>query len=576
MKITTKLIISTLSVLLCSSIVIIAATISGASHYLIVLLLFFLTILTVFSIFTFEITVKPIEKLSEKVHDLLQKDLSGRITIAKPDEIGQLEQEINRLLDNVQKQEKEFETNVHDQMQTYQKNMKDMERFNKTVIDRELKMIQLKQELAKLKQQLHLPQDQVPTLQTLSRLQTANISQEEFKNALLNVLEDLEISKRNIEQEKIKDEAILESIGDGMITTDQNGKITLINKAAQDMLLVSSQDVLSKPIEEALQFEYEKQKHMPRNDIPVYVALASEHKVMATIANSIYLVRNDGTRFATAMTATPVILSDPVIKTKSGAVGTITIFRDTTKEKEVDRMKTEFISLASHQLRTPLSAIKWFLEMLLDGDVGAVTKDQKDLLESAHQSNERMIELVNSLLNISRIESGRIIIDPKPTDLGQLVNEIIQEVKVKLDQKKQVLVVSIHDKLPIINIDPKLIRQVYLNLLTNAIKYTPNEGEISVFLSRKEDKIISQISDNGFGIPQEEQNKVFQKFYRGGNIIKVVTDGNGLGLYLVKAIVESSHGTIWFESKEGKGTSFWFSLPVSGTPRKEGEVTLDS
>lgn len=381
---------------------------------------------------------------------------------------------------------------------------------------------------------------------------------------------ELEAAQQQLLGNVKQDEALLASIGDGVIATDQSGYIVWMNKVAEEMLKVTRETIVGKPYDSVWSLETEKGEALSEEAQPISLAI----KTGTTVRNSdYYYVRKDEAgkpivRFAVAVTIAPVMLNGQII-------GIINVFRDVTHERQVDRMKTEFISLASHQLRTPLSAIRWFTEMLINGDAGELTPDQMEFAKNVSDSTQRMIDLVNSLLNISRIESGRIIVAPKPTDLNELVSGIVSDLKAKIEDRHQTLVVSVHKDLPKIDLDPHLIGQVYLNLLTNAIKYTPKGGEISVFISRKGDELVSQVTDNGYGIPKEDQGKMFQKFFRATNVSKIETDGTGLGLYLIKAIVESSGGKIWFQSEVGKGTSFWFSLPMSGMKPKEGEVTLD-
>jgi PAS domain S-box-containing protein len=373
-------------------------------------------------------------------------------------------------------------------------------------------------------------------------------------------------SEKELGERAAKDEALLSSIGEGIVVTDKSGLVEKINPPAEKMVGWKNEEVVGKKWFEIALLVDDKGNPIPAEKRATQRVLATGQAV----SNSTYnYIRRDGTIFPVGTTAAPVIIDGKT-------VGVIAVFRDITKEKEIDRAKSEFVSLASHQLRTPLSAIRWYAEMLMNGDVGTVTEEQKEYVKAMYQSNERMIELVNSLLNISRIESGRIKIDPEPTDLGELVKQVLSDLTPKIKAKNQNLAVSVHPGLPKINIDPKMIRQVYMNLLTNALKYTPEGGEINVMISRKGEDIISQVADSGCGIPQSEQDQVFEKFFRADNAQKMEADGTGLGLYLAKSIVGSSQGKLWFESREGKGSTFWFSLPVAGIAAKKGEVTIDA
>lgn len=375
-----------------------------------------------------------------------------------------------------------------------------------------------------------------------------------------------------LDERGARDEALLSSIGEGMLAIDKDGIVIMANDAAEALLQCNKSELINQPVQKIIPETSSGPggNGMPFTDRLQKQVLQRGQKLVFSSVNvdNVVFLKKDNTAMPVFVVATPVVAAGV-------SIGSVLIFRDATKDKEVDRMKTEFISLASHQLRTPLSAIKWFSEMLLNGDAGKMSTEQTDFTKNIADSTERMIDLVNSLLNISRMESGRIVVDPRPTDLGKLVKAIVSDLKAKTEEKEHSLVISVHKDLKEINLDPHLIGQVYMNFLTNAIKYTPKGGEITVMVSKKDGEIVSQISDNGYGIPKAQYDHVFEKFFRAENIAKVETDGTGLGLYLVKAIVESSGGKVWFKSEEGKGTTFWFSLPMSGMVAKEGDVTLD-
>ncbi len=251
----------------------------------------------------------------------------------------------------------------------------------------------------------------------------------------------------------------------------------------------------------------------------------------------------------------------PVLNEKGQVIFFVGIERDITKAREVDRMKTEFVSLASHQLRTPLSSTKWLCEMLLAGSAGKLNKEQKEFITKINDSNESMISLVNSLLNISKLELGKIKIESKKTNLKKLIESIIEGFKPKIKAKKQKIKIFFKGNFSGVLCDSKIVREIYSNLISNAITYGRIEGEIKVELSKTGGTVLSKVTDNGYGIPKKEQSKIFQKFFRASNASKIATEGNGLGMYTIKGMVEASGGKIWFESKENKGTTFFFTLP---------------
>jgi len=277
--------------------------------------------------------------------------------------------------------------------------------------------------------------------------------------------------------------------------------------------------------------------------------------------------RKDGTVYEAAVSLFPV--------TERGRVIFYTALQQNiTRRKEVDKAKTEFVSLASHQLRTPLSAIRWYSEMLLMSGAGELNETQHKYMKEIYDANKRMIELVGALLNVSRIDLGTFGINPEPTSLVELSGSVIKELQHQID-KKQLAVETRYEKdFPQIEVDAQLIRVVFQNLLSNAVKYTPEKGKIAVEIKRQGSNAVFTVTDNGIGIPLAEQGQIFTKLFRADNARQSDTTGTGLGLYIVKAIMEQSGGSIRFESKENAGTIFYGILPLKGSPKRGGDKKI--
>jgi len=263
------------------------------------------------------------------------------------------------------------------------------------------------------------------------------------------------------------------------------------------------------------------------------------------------------------------ISASPVKNNQDEKHAVVFVFSDITQEEEIDEMKSEFISTTSHQLRTPLSSMKWFLEMMINGDTGALNDKQKEVVTDIYNSNERIIALVNDLLDVSRIESGKMRPEPTPTNLVEFITSMLVDLKAQFAKRSQEFVFEHPEALPRIPVDPKLIWQILQNLLSNASKYTPEKGKITLALSLEPENILVKVADNGLGIPEFQKHRLFEKFFRADNVNK--SDGTGLGLYISRKIVEASGGKLWFESTEGKGSTFYFTIPVAGNKNAKVE-----
>jgi signal transduction histidine kinase len=233
------------------------------------------------------------------------------------------------------------------------------------------------------------------------------------------------------------------------------------------------------------------------------------------------------------------------------------------KLKALDEAKDEFISMASHQLRTPLTSVKGYVSMVLEGDVGKISGQQKEMLEQAFASSQRMVYLIADLLNVSRLKTGKFVIETHPTQLADVVESEMSQLKETAKAHKLELTYQKPVDFPSINIDETKTRQVVMNFIDNAIYYTPAGGHIKVELSANDKTIEYRVVDDGMGVPKQEQFHLFTKFYRAGNAKKARPDGTGLGLFMAKKVIVAQGGALIFQSEEGKGSTFGFSFPRS-------------
>lgn len=233
------------------------------------------------------------------------------------------------------------------------------------------------------------------------------------------------------------------------------------------------------------------------------------------------------------------------------------------KLKELDQQKDELLGIVSHQLATPVTAIQWNLEMMMDGDNGKLPKEQEDNIKSLQGVAANLSDLVSMILDVSRIQLGRMKLDKQELDLKSFFNEILTIIEPKAKERNVNLEVSIPSEFPKAMLDKRYTHMTIENLLSNAVKYTPEKGNVSFKVEIKNDTLFCEVKDTGVGIPKADQDKIFGKMFRASNVRNTV-DGNGFGLYVAKGAIESQGGKIWFKSEEGKGTTFFIELPLNG------------
>lgn len=336
------------------------------------------------------------------------------------------------------------------------------------------------------------------------------------------------------------------------MAADNNQRIFLFNSEAAAITGVSAEKAMGMRLNQVVRFIHENAS------VPDAVVVGKAFEgVPVKLSVRQEILRADGARTPVTGTAAPFFDEQNLVR------GAVVQFRDVTIERDVDRQKSGFISIASHQLRTPLSSIRWFVDLLLAGDAGKLTKQQYEFLTDIYTSTTRMINLVGDLLNVSRIESGGVISKPGLTDMKDMLEEIVKDFAGLLRKHKLTIVPKLGADIPRVMLDAVTVKQAIANLIANAVNYTSEGGAITLKLAVEGREIIASVTDTGIGIPDAQKHRVFERFFRADNAVSRETVGSGMGLFITKLVVEANHGRIWFESREGAGSTFLVAFPIA-------------
>ncbi len=353
--------------------------------------------------------------------------------------------------------------------------------------------------------------------------------------------------EQSIESERDKVVAIMNNLADGIILLDHRGRVVMMNPYAQRLLRVHTRQYINK----ALVVSQFPQALRP---LVEFVQRATKEPVYESTELT---VEEEGEHTIIQATALQVTDSD------NTNIGSLVILRNITKEKDLDQMKSDFISVAAHQLRTPLATLKWLFKLLLDGDGGDLSAKQKDLISKGYQRNDEVIEIVNNLLDVSEIEGGRLPFTFSDASLSDMVKQIVEASQVHAQRNQVGVTMQVVQDLPHIKLDRQKLKMAIQNLIDNAVKYSHANNAVQVELALDNDEIMLQVIDHGIGMSEETKDKLFTKFFRGREAVLKDPSGSGLGLYIVRSIIEKHGGSIEFSSQLGKGTTFTVRLPIT-------------
>lgn len=349
----------------------------------------------------------------------------------------------------------------------------------------------------------------------------------------------------------VKYDALVESIGEGLIVIDQNGIIEQVNSYSLKALGYEREDLIGQWFPGVVKIQNALGEIIDPMSRPITKAL-TEGKAVTERCN---MIRKDGSLLPAVITASP-------IQIEGKPAGAIELFRDLSREQELDIAKDEFVSIASHQLRTPATGIRGILSMVLKGDFGDLTAGQRRFIEMAARSNDRQLHIIEDLLNVARADSGRMELHVERASLSKLLQEVVAEHEMAFAASNQTIKLDILAEVWA-DLDVEKIEMVIDNIITNASKYTPVGGSIKVKLDQADKTAYISIKDDGVGIPSDKLDLIFTKFMRVENNLSAPAGGTGLGLYLAQKIINMHGGDITVISTLGKGSDFRIQLPLS-------------